>query len=315
LGKSAMVTIAIPCVSSLCAVVPLCLCASFSPPLWLCVLLWLFVVGGAMGSFLNVVVYRLPRGMSLVWPGSHCPICSHAIRWHDNVPVLGWLILRGRCRDCRAPIAMRYPLVEALTALLFLLLAAAEAFSGGANLPGKPQSVLPELGAAGYQAGGIYAFHLVLLCTLLPAALIEYDGQRIPWALGVPAMFVGLTAPAVWPFLHPVASGLGLSGAVGGLADGLAGLAAGTAVGCASMLAVRQQVKRGAMMAPQWIGLFLGWQAVVGLAAVVMVVAVGWTLLRRLGAAVPQIYLTGWWAIGTVGWILFWRPLVEAVVW
>jgi leader peptidase (prepilin peptidase)/N-methyltransferase len=68
--------------------------------------------GSLIGSFLNVVIYRVPRRMSLVRPGSACPHCGHAIRWFDNVPVVSWLLLRGRCRDCAAPIPVRYPLIE-----------------------------------------------------------------------------------------------------------------------------------------------------------------------------------------------------------
>ena len=82
-------------------------------------LLLLSVVGlpGLMiGSFLNVVIHRVPRGESLVTPGSHCPHCSSAVRKRHNVPVLGWLMLRGKCADCKAPISARYPLVEAATA-------------------------------------------------------------------------------------------------------------------------------------------------------------------------------------------------------
>jgi len=79
--------------------------------------------GLLIGSFLNVVVWRLPRGESLSHPGSHCPVCNHAIRPYDNIPVVSWLILRGRCRDCGTRISARYPLVEAATGLLFALTA------------------------------------------------------------------------------------------------------------------------------------------------------------------------------------------------
>src|SRR5262245_39596843 len=68
-------------------------------------------LGGALGSFLNVVAFRLPRGMSLSHPGSQCPACHRPIRWHDNVPVVGWMRLGGRCRDCGAAISARYPAV------------------------------------------------------------------------------------------------------------------------------------------------------------------------------------------------------------
>ena len=90
-------------------------------PLWL-LLAWLFVLGTIIGSFLNVVMYRLPRGENLAWPGSRCPACGHSIRWYHNVPVLGWLWLRGRCHDCGVKISPRYPLVELAVGLTFLLI-------------------------------------------------------------------------------------------------------------------------------------------------------------------------------------------------
>ncbi|MGB5975475.1 MAG: prepilin peptidase, partial [Nodosilinea sp.] len=79
-----------------------------------------FVFGAAVGSFLNVVIYRLPAGLSLLHPPSRCPQCHTRLAPRDNVPVLGWLWLKGRCRYCRAPISPRYPLVEAFTGALFL---------------------------------------------------------------------------------------------------------------------------------------------------------------------------------------------------
>ena len=79
----------------------------------------LFVVGLALGSFLNVCISRLPRDESVIRPRSHCPACGAFLRWHDNIPLLSWLLLRRRCRDCGAPISLRYPAVELLTALLF----------------------------------------------------------------------------------------------------------------------------------------------------------------------------------------------------
>jgi leader peptidase (prepilin peptidase) / N-methyltransferase len=80
----------------------------------------LTVLGAAIGSFLNVIGYRLPRGMSKLTPGSHCPSCAGPIRWRHNVPLFGWLLLRGRCHDCDSPISLRYPVVEAATGGLYL---------------------------------------------------------------------------------------------------------------------------------------------------------------------------------------------------
>ncbi len=80
----------------------------------------IFALGLAFGSFLNVCIYRLPRELSTVAPGSACPNCKHPVRFYDNIPVLSWLILLGRCRDCKAPISPRYLVIELLTAAIFL---------------------------------------------------------------------------------------------------------------------------------------------------------------------------------------------------
>ena len=82
-------------------------------------LVFVFLIGACVGSFLNVVVWRLPRGESLVKPPSHCPKCNTHLAWFDNVPILGWIMLRGKCRYCSARISWRYPLVELLTGALF----------------------------------------------------------------------------------------------------------------------------------------------------------------------------------------------------
>src|SRR5438045_7108616 len=79
-----------------------------------------FIFGAMVGSFLNVCIYRMPRGMSVVSPPSHCPHCNYSIPWYLNIPLLTWLYLRGKCANCKAPISIRYFLVELLTGLIFL---------------------------------------------------------------------------------------------------------------------------------------------------------------------------------------------------
>ncbi len=270
---------------------------------WL-IAVWLFALGGAIGSFLNVVIYRLPAGLSLVRPGSHCPACKTPIRWYDNVPILGWLILGGRCRDCRAKISARYPIVEAITAVLFLLLGVAECLGEGSNLPVRPE--VP------YQACGTYLYHLLLLCTLLAAVMIEVDGHRVPLRLVVPALVGGLAAPLVWPRLHPVpACWIFLDGPAAGLLDGAGGLAAGLLLGwLASHLRPAEQ-RTAMVLGPACVGLFLGWQAVVVLTVVALAIHLPLMAVGRLLGAVRRVPPNAWLGLAAVGWILCWSWLVD----
>ena len=275
---------------------------------------WLFAVGGAIGSFLNVVVYRLPAGMSVIRPGSHCPACKHPIRWHDNLPVLSWFLLRGRCRDCGARIAARYPLVEAVVAVLFLAVGAIEGFSLGANLPSRPVAVVdgvitPPLGAG--EAAGIVIYHLLLVCTLLAGALVELDGRRLPWRLAVPAGVAGWLAPLAWPHLHPVPAALLEREWLAGLADGSAGLALGLAIGAASYRLLGAPERRTLAIGPAAAGLFLGYQAVAVLGPAVLGIHLA---ARRIAARWPAVARSTpgfWWVAGTLGWILAWQTLVR----
>ena len=132
------------------------------------ILVLLAVFGLLIGSFLNVVVWRVPRGESLLSPPSHCPGCEMPVRPRDNIPVLSWLLLRGRCRDCREPINVRYPLVEAATSAAFVAMAVRFGFD--AALP---------------------AF-LYLAAISVALALIDIDTQRLPNAIVLPSYAVGL---------------------------------------------------------------------------------------------------------------------------
>jgi leader peptidase (prepilin peptidase)/N-methyltransferase len=125
------------------------------------------LLGLAIGSFLNVVAWRLPRGESLSSPPSRCPTCEAPIRPYDNVPVLSWLLLRGRCRGCRTPIAARYPLVEGATAVLYVAVVAAE-----------------------WGDVAAIAFGVALVTLLVPVTLIDLEHRIIPNKLTLP--FAGL---------------------------------------------------------------------------------------------------------------------------
>ena len=156
-----------------------------------------FVFGLVVGSFLNVVVYRLPEGESVVWPGSRCPACRQAIAPWDNVPVLSYLWLRGRCRQCGVPISWRYPAFEFLTGLVF----AAIAFRYGMS----------------WATPVWFVFAAILLAT----AAIDFDHQIIPDELSLGGLAVGLVAmpllavvsgAAWWPALRGAALGAFLGG-------------------------------------------------------------------------------------------------------
>ncbi|MEA5095470.1 MAG: prepilin peptidase [Sedimentibacter saalensis] len=84
--------------------------------------LLILIYGLIIGSFLNVCIYRIPRGESIAWPGSHCPTCSHSLSWYDNIPLFSYLVLKGKCRYCRTNISAQYPLVESLNAFLYIIM-------------------------------------------------------------------------------------------------------------------------------------------------------------------------------------------------
>lgn len=135
------------------------------------------VLGLLLGSFANVVIWRFPRGDSLVSPGSRCPACGTPVRWHDNIPVLSWLFLRARCRSCGEPIASRYPAVELLSGVLWL----AAALSYG-------------VGVRAVIAGFFF-------WTLLILTFIDLDTMRLPNPIVAALAVLGLAGAAISQFL------------------------------------------------------------------------------------------------------------------
>ena len=139
------------------------------------------VLGLAIGSFLNVVVYRVPRGLSVVSPPSACPSCETQISARDNIPVISWLLLRGRCRSCAAPISRRYPIVEAVTAVLFL--AVALHFAPAVASASTPMEAIA--------ASLVFVAFLYLMAISIALTAIDLELHRLPNAIVVPAYVVG----------------------------------------------------------------------------------------------------------------------------
>ncbi|MCP4899260.1 MAG: prepilin peptidase [bacterium] len=154
------------------------------------------LIGAVVGSFLNVVVYRIPRGKSIVFPGSTCPQCKNSIRWFDNIPLVSWIILGARCRRCSAPISMRYPFVEALAAI--------------------------AAGLGVFEFGiGLVTFEVVIFAwASIALALIDFEHQILPDVITIPAIVFGLAMSwagslvALWEALIGCALGAALPTAV-----------------------------------------------------------------------------------------------------
>lgn len=187
------------------------------------------LLGLAVGSFLNVVIYRLPRRQSLVWPGSACPHCGKPIRWYDNVPLIGWFVLRGRCRDCGAPISIQYPIIETITAVAFL---ACYWVIG-------PQWLLLS--------------RLLLTAALVALFAIDLEHQLLPDRITLPGMVIGLLLsiflpPGVRDAVLGLLLGGGVLFAVGETYFRFRGIE-GMGFGDVKMLAM--------------VGAFLGWKLVI----------------------------------------------------
>lgn len=300
---------------------------------------WFFFFGASVGSFLNVVVWRLPRGETLIWRPSRCPRCGAGIRALDNIPVFGWLKLRGRCRVCRTPISRRYPIVEFVTGALFLLLAILELFASGVNLPHSTARAYSRLTWFVFDPRAamvaLYAYHCLLVSILLSWSLIDHDRQRVPRGYVAFSLFLGIIAPVVAVFvarvavgeevarelpriLHPVPA-VREAGAwqasLGWLwlwAEPLAGLVAGAALG--------ELVKRASGIAGRhtpWtaafalIGVYLGWQAALSTALLTagLLLAVSWR--PKLG----ETWRLGWLFAALLIQLTFWRQLNDLSCW
>ncbi len=234
--------------------------------------LWLVLVGLAIGSFLNVVIARLPADRSLVAPGSSCPTCGARIAWYDNIPLLSFAVLRGRCRACATRISWRYPVVEAVTGALFGM--AAVRFD-----------LTPQLPLA-----------LLLIALLVAVTGIDLRQQMIPDAITLPGTVVGLV--------------LGVATGRVSWLDSVAGIAAGGTIFLAIIVASRGGMGGGDLKLAAMLGAFLGWQVMLLsiLIAVLAGGAVAVVLLAsgRTGRKDPIPFGPFLAAGGVIG--LFWGP-------
>jgi prepilin signal peptidase PulO-like enzyme (type II secretory pathway) len=169
---------------------------------------WCFVMGSVIGSFLNVVIYRMPLGLNISKPKSRCPVCETPIRTRDNLPILGWILLRGKCRYCQSSISMRYPIVEAIVGCFFLLLYLALVHSGGQflpyRIPNRSWGVYQMMEGRTWDLIALDLYYSYLFIVVLAAAYIQYDGQIIPRRLLIWCFLIGIGVGSILPELHPV---------------------------------------------------------------------------------------------------------------
>jgi leader peptidase (prepilin peptidase) / N-methyltransferase len=212
--------------------------------------IFLTCVGAAVGSFLNVLIFRIPEGQSIVLPSSHCQKCGHAVRVYDNIPIISYLILRGKCRDCHEKISLQYPIVEAITAIMSLLLF----LKFGLSLK--------------------YLFSFIFTCALIVITFIDLRHQIIPDVISLPGipvffllavLFMNLT---VWESLLGILIGGGCLFAIAFLYE---------------IITKREGMGGGDIKLLAMLGAFLGWKslffilfvssllgAVVGVSAMIM---------------------------------------------
>jgi len=186
--------------------------------------------GAMVGSFLNVCISRLPKGESIVTPGSHCPDCGHPIKFYDNIPLISYLLLRGKCRSCKGAISAQYPLVEGVTALSSLLLFSKHGLSLS------------------------YLFYFSFIAALIVITVIDLYHQIIPDVISIPGIVVGLLGALIIPYITFFNSLIGIL------------LGGGSLFLVATLyqwLFKREGMGGGDVKLLAMIGAFLGWEAVI----------------------------------------------------
>jgi len=187
------------------------------------------ILGALIGSFLNVCILRLPKEESIITPGSHCPSCQNPIKFYDNVPLISYILLKGRCRHCRSAISFQYPLIEGITALGSLILF----LKFGPSLS--------------------YLVYFAFLASLIIITVIDLHHQIIPDVISLPGIGVGLLASLIIPQIH--------------LRDSLIGIVSGggslfVVATLYQWLFKREGMGGGDIKLLAMIGAFLGWKAV-----------------------------------------------------
>ncbi len=291
---------------------------------------WFFAVGASIGSFLNVVAFRLPQGRG-IGGNSQCPYCCTAISRSDNIPILSWFKLRGRCRTCRLPIPARYVVIEIAVAIVFSVLYYSEFYSGGRNLPGV--AGLP-FGASALARVTVSTelvvrmiIHAFALGGLIAAALIAVRKQKVPLGLYLWCLLAIVVAAIVIPQSQIIRWRKFLPAGVDVRLDALATVLCGCVAGIAMARLLAPLLYPGfdrSLMssdretsgARQFVGALAvagaltGWQSVIPLTFVLLLCAIiALRCLRRFAAVAWMADLTVWVWLGLLVFRAFWKPI------
>jgi len=190
----------------------------------------IFILGLIVGSFSNVCIYRIPRNESIIYPASHCPKCRTIIKAIDNIPIISYILLKGRCRNCKSKISIQYPIVELLTGLIYLIIY----LTYGLSI----QTLI----------------YIILSSALIIIAFIDLNEQIVPDVISLPGVVIGFILSFFVPYIPFINSGLGV--VVGGgiiLIIGLGG----------SVIFKKEAMGGGDVKLAAMIGAFLGWRYIV----------------------------------------------------
>ncbi len=266
------------------------------------VYIFVFVIGACIGSFLNVCIYRIPNGKSIVWPGSECPACASKIRWYDNIPIFSWFILGGQCWDCNVHFNFRYPLIEGGTAILFV--------------------------ASWYFLEPVQAIiGMLFIGLLIVASFIDLDHLIIPDCFTVGGFILGCIISVMVPGLHGyVGSEPYVVRGLGSLISALNGAFLGSGLllwvaWIADMVLMEESVGGADIKLMGCIGAFCGWKGAVfalcGGALLGSLILVPLILMKRLKSrdarsAYMVVPFGPWLSLGAITYFVFTRGLVEA---
>jgi len=290
---------------------------------------WFFSLGASFGSFINVVAWRIPHGETILG-SSRCPRCHVNISRWDNVPVVGWIQVRGHCRNCHSPISPRYLIVELLLGSIFSVLGVLLFFRSGIHLPNGPWYPLRSNASwVNFRVEPdlirIYLYHAFLFTVLLAMALMRWDRLRMPSRFLFFCGFVAFTVPAIWPDVHPVLWNgespirnavqpipwqLRLTTTLVGLfVGGICGAVLGSIWPAKPFTSHRAETVMELGCAAELCGAVLGWQAVILVLSFAAATRAGSAVVERGSAKVPNVPPAGFMLAATFALVIAWNHI------